>query len=254
MKPKKNFLKDFLEEKYLQYNTHSFIESDPISIPHLFTKKEDIEIAGFFAATIAWGQRKTILKNARLLMQYMDFAPHDFILSFTKNDLSPFNKFTHRTFNGDDCIYFLQALKNIYTNHDGMENLFVKNNSDIIDSILEFRTVFFEMPHQKRTEKHVSNPFSKSACKRLNMFLRWMVRKDKAGVDFGIWKLSPSKLYCPLDIHSGRVARSFGLLNRIQNDWLATDELTRTLRQFDKTDPVKYDYALFGLGVNEKFK
>lgn len=254
----KELLKNFLEEKYLQYNNLSFIENDPISIPHLFSKKEDIEISGFLSATISWGQRNTILKNAKLLMQFMDYAPHDFILSFTKKDVIPFKKFVHRTFNGDDCIYFLNALKNIYSKHKDIESILSKGissgNVDLSNAIYTFRKTFFEIPHLKRTEKHLSDPFSNSACKRLNMFLRWMVRKDKTGVDFGIWKISPSLLSCPLDVHSGRVARALGLLQRKQDDWKAVVELTNTLKQFDKNDPVKYDYALFGLGVNEKFK
>jgi len=248
-------IKQFLDEKVLLYNQPSFIELDPVSIPHLFNKKEDIEIAGFFAATIAWGQRPTILRNAKKLMQWMDNAPQDFILHFEENDLEPFRNFVHRTFNGSDCIYFLRALQNIYHHHGGLSELFTsslnKPNADIKEAIVHCRTLFFELPHLKRTEKHFSNPEEGSACKRLNMFLRWMVRKDKKGVDLGIWNISPSKLICPLDVHSGRIARKLGLLKRKQDDWKAAEELTGILRSFDKNDPAKYDFALFSLGVFE---
>jgi len=245
-------LKGFLEEKFYLYNNKKFIETDPVSIPHLFSKKEDVEIAGFLSATIAWGQRKTILRNARRLMHWMDDDPHQFILNFKKEDLKPFKKFVHRTFHPDDCIFFLNSLKNIYRNHHGLSALFGKENA--MDSILNARTIFFELPHLKRTEKHFSDPSSGSASKRINMFLRWMVRRDAYGVDFGIWKgISSSDLICPLDVHSGRVARKLGLLKRKQNDWKAAEELTNNLKKFDPADPVKYDFALFGLGVFEKF-
>jgi uncharacterized protein (TIGR02757 family) len=248
-------LKEFLDEKVLLYNGPSFIELDPVSIPHLFTEKEDIEIAGFFAATIAWGQRPTIIRNAKKLMQWMDNAPHDFVLNFEEEDLKPFKSFVHRTFNGNDCIYFLKALQNIYRHHSGLSHLFTISSpggdDGIKKAIVFCRNKFFELPHMKRTEKHFSNPADGSACKRINMYLRWMVRKDKAGVDFGIWKQSPSLLVCPLDVHSGRIARKLGLLKRKQNDWKAALELTQNLRKFDPSDPVKYDLALFGLGVFE---
>ncbi len=251
-------LKDFLEEKFFLYNNRRFIETDPVSIPHLFSKKEDIEIAGFLSATIAWGQRKTILRNARQLIRCMDDDPYLFILNFTDGDLEPFRKFVHRTFHADDCIYFLKSLQHIYKNHTGLSTIFATNSlsdtKDVLHSILNARKVFFELPHLKRNEKHFSDPSSGSAAKRLNMFLRWMVRRDKSGVDFGIWKgISPSDLLCPLDVHSGRVARKLGLLKRNQNDWKATIELTNNLKKFDSNDPVKYDFALFGLGVFERF-
>lgn len=251
-------LKPFLEEKYRLYNRNWFIESDPVSIPHLFTKKEDIEIAGFLAATIAWGNRKSILNNANRLMQMMDNSPHDFVLAATAKDLKPFNSFVHRTFNGTDCVYFLTALKEIYLNHGGLENAFStgvkKGDTDVSNAIANFRTLFFSGNHPARTSKHVSDPLGGSSAKRLCMYLRWMVRKDEFGVDFGIWKgISPSILSCPLDVHSGNVARKLGLLERKQNDWKAVTELTNSLKQFDPADPVKYDFALFGLGVFEKF-
>lgn len=250
-------LKDFLEEKYDQYNRLSFIETDPVSIPHQFTKKEDIEIAGFLAATIAWGQRPTIIRNAQRLVQWMEMSPYEFITSAKEKDLAPFKAFTHRTFNGTDCIYFIRSLKNIYTKHGGIEAVFSrtvnKNDTDLKNAIVHFRETFFELPHPARTTKHISNPADNSAAKRINMYLRWMVRSDKR-VDFGLWKkIKPSQLSCPLDVHSGNVARKLGILKRTQNDWKAVDELTRNLKKFDANDPVKYDFALFGLGVFEGF-
>jgi uncharacterized protein (TIGR02757 family) len=246
---------EILEEKYDLYNRVAFIESDPVSIPHLFSKKEDIEIAGFLAATIAWGQRKTILKNAKQLVEWMDYAPHSFILDFTEAELKKFSKFVHRTFNGIDAAYFLNSLKNIYSKHHSIGSIIEKGiNSGLYlnEAIADFRKIFFELPHEKRTEKHVSNPLTGASTKRLCMYLRWMVRKDNRGVDFGIWNIHPSLLMCPLDVHSGRVARKLGLLTRKQDDWQAVNELTENLRKFDPEDPVKYDFALFGLGVNEK--
>ncbi|MCF8234641.1 MAG: TIGR02757 family protein [Bacteroidales bacterium] len=245
-------LKDFLEFKYRQYNRPEFIECDPVSVPHQFKKKEDFEVAGFLTATIAWGQRKTIIRNALSMLERMEFEPHDFILNSTAPEKIKFTTFVHRTFNGIDCVYFLTSLQNIYQNHNGLENCFKGNN--VKKAILNFRKVFFELPHPARTEKHVANPTAGSSAKRINMFLRWMVRKDKQGVDFGLWnQIRPSELFCPLDVHSGRVARKLGLLSRKQNDWKAVEELTANLRKLDACDPVKYDYALFGLGVFEGF-
>jgi uncharacterized protein (TIGR02757 family) len=245
-----------LETKYKQYNQPEFIETDPIQIPHLFTKKQDIEIAGFFAATLAWGQRITILKNATQLMEWMDYSPYDFIINFEYSDLKIFEGFKHRTYNGIDCIYFFKSLQYIYRKSLSLEDAFFLNSSNInvAENISNFKKLFFSLPHQIRTEKHLADPQKGSAAKRLNMFLRWMVRKDEHGVDFGIWnKIKPSELYCPLDVHSGNVARKLGLLNRKQDDWKAVEELTTQLKKFDKNDPVKYDFALFGLGVFEKF-
>lgn len=250
-------LYEFLEEKHNQYNHLSFIESDPISIPHIFSRKEDIEISGFLTATISWGRRPMIIKNAYSLIERMDFNPYDFILNYHEVDLKAFKAFKHRTLNGDDCIFFLRSLKNIYQDHGGLENVFIKSNDcsgNIKESIINFRKIFLEPTHPKRVEKHISNPVANSAAKRINMFLRWMVRKDKYGVDFGIWnKIRMSDLICPLDVHSGNVARKLGLLNRRQNDWKAAVELTNKLKEFDNNDPVKYDYALFGLGIFEDF-
>ncbi|MEW6467598.1 MAG: TIGR02757 family protein [Bacteroidota bacterium] len=244
-------LKDFLEEKFRHYHQPAFIGHDPVSIPHRFSRKEDIEIAGFLAASIAWGQRPVIIRNATRLLELMEHAPYDFIMNAGPADLRPFERFIHRTFNGTDCVYFLRALKSIYRK-GGLEKAF--EGSSARDRIIRFRKRFFSLKHAARTRKHVSDPAANSSAKRLNMFLRWMVRSRKGGVDFGLWKdISPSELMCPLDVHSGNVARKLGLLNRKQNDWRAVEELTVRLREFDPADPVKYDFALFGLGAFEKF-
>ena len=252
-----NELKEFIDIKYEKYNKPVFITTDQLSIPHLFTKKEDIEISAFLASTIAWGQRPTIIKNALLLMTLMDMSPHDFILNSNKYDLRIFNKFVHRTFNGYDCIYTIKALKNIYKKHSSLENIFQSGfdkDKTIRSSIIEFRKVFFTNIHEQRVERHISNPEKNSACKRLNLFLRWMVRNNNAGVDLGLWKKIPSSaLLCPLDVHSGNVSRKLGLLTRQQSDWKAVMELTDNLKKLDADDPVKYDLALFGLGIFEKF-
>ena len=261
MKPLKlSELKEFLDEKYDQYNRLDFIESDPISIPHRFTKKEDIEIAGFLAATIAWGQRVTIINNAKKLMALMDNTPFDFIVNAKEKDLKQFADFKHRTFNGIDAAFFIRSLQNIYKNHGGLQHAFgfgpalSGNNEDhTLNAISNFRNTFFSIPHPERTGKHVSNPSENSSSKRLCMYLRWMVRNDKRNVDFGLWKGSSSLLMCPLDVHSGNVARKLGLLKRTQNDWKAVEELTGNLKKLDSKDPIKYDFALFGLGVFEKF-
>ena len=249
-------LKDFLDAKVIQYNNPKFIESDPIQIPHEFNKKEDIEIAGFLTATISWGNRKSIINNANRLMELLDNSPYDFVMNHQESDLEKLQPFVHRTFNGNDCIQFIKSLQNIYSNHNGLEAVFAKHAKQISlqDSISKFKTVFFEIEHLQRTQKHVSDPLKKSAAKRINMFLRWMVRNDYTGVDFGIWKsISPSLLSCPLDVHSGNVARKLGLLKRKQNDAKALLELDTALRKLDAKDPVKYDFALFGLGVFENF-
>jgi uncharacterized protein (TIGR02757 family) len=250
----KSELKDFLDEKYDLYNRPNFIESDPISIPHSFSKKEDIEIIAFLAATIAWGQRVTIINNARKLADIMGNNPHEFVLNADKKDLNKLIDFKHRTFNGIDAVFFIQSLQNIYRNHNGLEAAFCANAKSGKEAIINFRETFFSIDHPKRTGKHVSNPASGSSAKRLNMFLRWMVRNDKRGVDFGIWtQLSPALLSCPLDVHTGNVGRKLGLIKRTQNDWKAVDELDSGLRKLDPEDPVKYDFALFGLGVFEGF-
>ena len=249
-------LKDFLDSKVEQYNNPKFIESDPIQIPHEFTLKEDIEISGFLTATIAWGNRKSIINNAKRLMELLDNSPYDFILNHEESDLEKLIPFVHRTFNGDDTIQFIKCLKNIYLNHIGLEAVFAKHAETLSlqNAISQFKSVFFEIEHLPRTQKHISDPLKNSAAKRINMFLRWMVRTDNSGVDFGIWKsLSPVQLSCPLDVHSGNVARKLGLLTRKQNDGKALLELDTSLRNLDANDPVKYDFALFGLGVFEGF-
>ncbi len=250
-------LKEFLEEKYDLYNRESFITTDPIQIPRAFSKKEDVEIAGFLSASIAWGQRPTIIRNAKWLVDRMDQQPHEFILNASNTDFEVFKQFKHRTFNGDDCIFFLKSLQNIYQNHISLEDVFAKGakDSDTVKGALAyFREVFFEAEHLDRSQKHISNVLKKSSAKRLNMYLRWMVRKDDRGVDFGLWnQISSADLYLPLDVHTGNVGRKLGLLTRKQNDWPAVEEITENLRKFDPLDPIKYDYALFGLGAFEKF-
>ncbi|GAA4769358.1 TIGR02757 family protein [Flavobacterium hankyongi] len=249
-------LKEFLDEKVELYNNPNFIESDPIQIPHQFNLKEDIEIAGFLASVIAWGNRKMIIKNAQKMMELMGNTPYDFVMSHEEHHLENLQSFVHRTFNGQDFISFIKGLQNIYTNHNGLENVFSINtaNNSTQKAISEFKTTFFEIPHLQRTQKHLPNPNIGSAAKRINMYLRWMCRQDNKGVDFGIWKTIPtSALSCPLDVHSGNVARKLGLLIRKQNDAKALLELDTNLRKLDPNDPVKYDFALFGLGVFEGF-
>ena len=249
-------LKSFLDEKVELYNNPKFIESDPIQIPHLYSLKEDIEIAGFLAATIAWGNRKMIIKNAHQMMHLMGNAPYDFVMSHNEENLERLENFVHRTFNGLDFASFIKGLEHIYKNHNGLEFVFSKNQEkdSMQKSISEFKKLFFQIPHQSRTQKHISDPLNNSAAKRLNMMLRWFCRKDAKGVDLGIWEsISPALLSCPLDVHSGNVARKLGLLTRNQNDAKALSELDKSLRLFDAKDPVKYDFALFGLGVFEGF-
>jgi uncharacterized protein (TIGR02757 family) len=249
-------LKSFLDEKVELYNKPHFIESDPVQIPHLFSQKEDIEIAGFLSATISWGNRKMIIKNSHKMMDLMGNSPYDFVMSHSEDDLERLETFVHRTFNGQDFVSFIKSLQHIYKNHNGLEAVFSKHQelNSMQKSISEFKKVFFEIPHQTRTQKHISDPMNGSAAKRINMYLRWMCRQDKKGVDLGIWKsISPSLLSCPLDVHSGNVARKLELLTRKQNDGKALAELDLKLRELDPNDPVKYDFALFGLGIFEGF-
>lgn len=249
-------LKDFLDEKVNLYNNPNFIESDPIQIPHLFTVKEDVEIAGFLAATIAWGNRKMIINNAKRMMDLMGNSPYDFVINHKDYHLDDLTPFVHRTFNSDDFKTFVKGLQNIYMNHGGLETIFNNHQEKLSmqPAITEFKKKFFCIEHQQRTTKHISDPNQGSAAKRINMFLRWMVRNDTNGVDFGIWKnISPAALSCPLDVHSGNVARKLGLLTRTQNDGKALFELDNSLRTLNSNDPVKYDFALFGLGVFEGF-
>ncbi|MBW6489757.1 MAG: TIGR02757 family protein [Lentimicrobium sp.] len=250
-------IKELLDQKVVQYNNKAFIPSDPISIPHSFTKKEDIEISGFLVATISWGQRTTIVKNGFRLMDIMDNSPYDFAMDARADDLKKLAAFVHRTFNGDDILFFVEALKSIYQNQGGLENAFATGmndgDTDVMNAIIHFREMFLRNPHLSRSQKHIANPVAGSSAKRINMFLRWMVRKDDKGVDFGLWNsILPAQLCCPLDIHVGNIARRLGLLKRKQNDWKSVTELTSNLRAFDSEDPIKYDFALFGMGVFEK--
>lgn len=286
-------LKDFLDVKFDQYNRPGFIENDPICIPHLFTKRQDIEIMGFWASILAWGQRKTIINKCKELVMLMDGAPYDFILNHKDSDLKPFLNFKHRTFNDTDTLYFIEFFRQHYSKSNTLETAFsfsgpdifrdefieegehytegiesasapcylgeirnLKQGSVIENSLNSFRTYFFSLPDfPARTKKHISSPSQKSTCKRLNMFLRWMVRNDDRGVDFGIWKsIKPSDLICPTDLHVERVARKLKLISRKQVDWQTATELTENLRRFDPLDPVKYDFALFGLGIEEHFQ
>ncbi|MBI2731385.1 MAG: TIGR02757 family protein [Sphingobacteriales bacterium] len=252
----KDALKYLLDEKLKLYNQTSFIKDDPVSIPHLFTKKQDIEIAGFFAAIFSWGNRTTIINKSKELMQLMDNAPYHFITQHQPKDLKRLLNFKHRTFTADDLLYFIEFLREHYSKKDSLEDAFVKglNKKDatIENGLIDFRNYFFSKEHLKRTEKHISSPVQKSTCKRLNMFLRWMVRKDKTGVDFGIWKkISPAQLICPVDVHVARVAAQLHIIQRKQVDWLTAIELTAFLKTLDPADPVKYDYALFGMGISE---
>ena len=249
-------LKAFLDEKVILYNRLDFIETDPIQIPHRFQSKEDIEISGFLAATMAWGNRKMIINKLNDLMDRMGNSPFDFVMNYSEGNFPKIETFKHRTLNSIDLDFYLKSLRNIYENHGGLESAFQfkKTDTDSFHAIENFRQKFLEIPHQKRSEKHLSSPANNSAAKRLNMYLRWMVRDDNQGVDFGIWKsISSSQLVCPLDVHSGNVARKLGILTRKQNDWKAASELHLNLKKFDPEDPVKYDFALFGLGVFEGF-
>ena len=249
-------LRDELEQLVSRYNSPEFIELDPISIPHRFGRKEDVEISGFLAATIAWGNRKSIINNANRMMHLLDNAPFDFIQNHEVKDLRRLEPFVHRTFNGTDFQFFVSRLKNLYKESNGLEGILTSGFQEygtVKQAISHFHETFFQTEHLSRTRKHVSNPAKGSAAKRLNMYLRWMVRADDAGVDFGIWHGIPmSALSIPLDVHTGNVARELGLLTRKQNDWKAVEELDSQLRLFDERDPVKYDFALFGMGVSRR--
>ena len=246
-------LKEYLDFKANQYECPSFIENDPIQIPHRYAKKEDKEIAAFFMASLAWGNRLSILKSGDRLMELFGNAPYDFIMDYESIKPLPF---VHRTFNGVDLNFFCRSLKNLYQSKEGLEGAFSnlgEKETGLKMRISNFRTAFLETKHEQRSEKHISNPLNNSACKRLVMFLRWMVRSNEKGVDFGLWNHIPkSELYVPLDVHTGNVARNLGILKRQQNDWKTNDELIRKLRQLDAEDPAKYDFALFGVGVNKE--
>ena len=257
-------IKKFLDSRVELYNNLDFINTDPIQIPHRFSLKEDIEISGFLAATIAWGQRKSIINNSNKLMNLLDNSPFEFIMEtdFANHEenihLDKIKQFVHRTFNGDDCIFFLQSLKNIYQNHGGLETVFTegyKKEKTVFSALMHFRKVFLSVPHSNHVTKHISDVSANSSAKRLNMFLRWMVRSNENEVDFGLWKNIPaSALMLPLDVHTGDVARAYGLLERKQNDWKAVVEITDVLRKLDPSDPIRYDFALFGIGAFENKK
>ncbi len=247
-------MRDFLNEKAEEFNDPTFIEQDPIRIPHQYSLKEDIEIAGFLAATIAWGRRSMIMKNAHKMMDLMGNSPYDFVMTHSNQQLKRLDSFVHRTFNGTDFKYFVKALQNIYQHHDGLEGVFVKYQTEdsLQPAIAELHRIFFELEHEKRSEKHVANPRKGSVAKRINLFLRWMVRNDGI-VDFGLWpKIRPAKLSCPLDVHSGNIARKLGLITQKNNTKKALKELDDQLRILDPKDPVKYDFALFGLGESKQ--
>ena len=254
-----NELKKFLDKKAAEYEQPSFIKADPICIPHSFNKPQDIEIAGLFAALFAWGNRTIIINKSRELLNRMDNAPHDFVLSYTDANLKKILGFKHRTFNDTDLLYFISFLHYHYKKHSSLEAAFVKgitkddlNTEKALNTFYDYFFSLDDVP--ARTKKHIASPAKKSSCKRLNMYLRWMVRRDKKGVDFGLWKnISPAQLVCPIDVHVARVAKRFDLLQRKQVDWLAAVELTNSLKELDASDPTKYDFALFGLGVIEKF-
>lgn len=249
-------MKEFLDEKVSTFNRPEFISDDPVSIPHMFSKKQDVEIAGFFAAVLAWGQRPTIIRKCRELMAWMDDDPYNFILHHKDRDLKRFEEFRHRTFNGTDALYFIEALRSLYSRHRSLEDAFVipQTEKTVEQGLIRFHHLFFGLEnHPHRTRKHLPTPERKSTCKRINMYLRWMVRRDTCGVDFGIWeRIAPSQLLCPCDLHVDRVARRLRLIKRKQTDWLTVLELTENLRKLDPVDPVKYDFALFGIGVGEK--
>jgi uncharacterized protein (TIGR02757 family) len=246
---------DFLNKKVDEYNQPSFIKDDPVCIPHLFSRPADQEIAGFFAATFAWGNRTTIINKSKELMQLMNMQPHQFCLHHTDNDLKRLLNFKHRTFNATDLLYFVEFFKYHYSTSDSLETAFTKYGSAVEQMLSGFHRYFFSLEDAPpRTKKHVATPDRGSTCKRLNMFLRWMVRTDDRGVDLGIWKnISPAQLICPVDLHVARVARKFKMLKRQQTDWDAAEELTAELKKLDPNDPVKYDFALFTLGIAERY-
>ena len=250
-------IKTILDKQYEQWNHLNFIENDPIAIPHQFSKKEDIEISAFFTALIAWGNRKSIIKSANTLMQLMDYQPFEFIIQHQELDLIKLERFVHRTFNSTDLISLIGFIQLLYTQMGGLENGFSmhlsRDDSSVEKALIGFKELYVNSEyHIQRTEKHIASPISGSACKRLNMFLRWMVRTDNKGIDFGIWKsIQPSQLVCPLDVHVIRQAQKLQLINTDKSNWNNAIELTNILKKYCKEDPVKYDYALFGLGIIE---
>ncbi|MFI3315293.1 MAG: TIGR02757 family protein [Rikenellaceae bacterium] len=246
--------KEFLDSLVDKYNCQEFIAEDPISIPHRYSKREDIEIAGFLASTVAWGNRKAIVRSGERMVKLLDDTPFAFITESSDRELLHLCDFVHRTFNGGDFVYFIQSLRNIYLNHGGIGRFFEDDfakHGDMRIALRHFHNLFFELEHEPRVRKHLSSIERGAACKRLNMYIRWMVRKDNSGVDFGLWNIPTSALYLPLDLHTGNIGRQLGLLNRKQNDWKAVEQITAALAEFDANDPVKYDYALFGAGINK---
>ena len=252
-------IESILETAYQTYHTQEFVKDDPIGIPHQFSRKQDIEIMGFWTAMLSWGRRKTIINKANLLVELMDGAPYDFILNHQDKDLIPFEQFKHRTFQPIDTLYFIHFLKYYYQNNASLEDAFAKHiqpdDINIKNGLIGFHDLFFSLPEAPdRTRKHIPTPLRKSTCKRLNMFLRWMVREDEVGVDFGLWKkINTSQLLIPLDVHVERMGRKFNLLRRKQRDWQAVEELTLALKKIDPLDPVRFDFALFGLGLEGIF-
>lgn len=248
------YTRELLDKLHDKYNSQDFIENDPISVPHAFSERGDREVSGFLAATIAWGNRKAIVKSARRMMEYMDNEPHEFTVSASEAELQCLEKYVHRTFNGRDFISFVLALRNLISKYGGIGEYFEQQwsqSGDMRTVLSSFRRSFFDIDHETRCEKHISSIDKGAACKRLNMYLRWMVREDDRGVDFGLWKKIPaSALYLPLDVHSGNMGRALGLLERKQNDWKSVEQITTSLRSFDASDPVKYDFALFGAGID----
>lgn len=251
-------LKGLLEHFYKKYHQPSFIANDPIQVAYFYKQKEDVEIASFFTTLLAWGNRKQIIRNAKLLMSLMDNKPYDFMVTIKKKDINRFDSFKHRTINGNDIKELLWALHKIYQDHGGLEHLFTdayKRHNDIYFALEVFYKTVSSYTQSSHCLKHISNVSKNSAAKRLNLFLRWMIREDDRKVDFGLWKSIPaSALYIPLDVHVSNVARKLGLLKRKANNWKAVQELTENLRLFDKNDPIKYDYALFGMGLEKNEK
>ena len=252
----KSDLKELLEKNYHKYNTLDFIKTDPIQVPHSFSRTENIEISAFLTATIAWGRREMIIKNAIKMVEILNNNPYDFIMNASTKDFENIENFVHRTFQHVDFVFFLKSLQNIYKNHGGLRSVFYngyKKNQNIKESIIHFRNVFFSIPQQTRTQKHIANVQKNSAAKRLNLFLMWLIRKDKIGVHFGLWnEFNTADLMLPLDVHTAKMSRALELLARKQNDWKAVEELTNNLKQFDPKDPVKYDFAIFGLDLDLK--
>ena len=250
-------LKNYLDEKAALYNQQNFIAKDPICVPHLYTLKQDIEISGLFAAVLAWGNRTTIINNSKKIMDWMGHQPYDFVLNHKDTDLKPFTQFVHRTFNATDLLYFISFLQHHYQTHPTLEDAFVPmadyRHENVGEALVHFHNYFFSIEHPARTKKHIATPVRNSACKRLNMYLRWMVRKDTNGVDFGLWgKISPSQLVCPLDVHVARVAHRLRLIENTNANWANATALTAQLKMLNPTDPVVYDFALFGLGAEDK--